>query len=155
MRYEVAASLTEQLQRETQAKVNLTGVQGIFPTVTKFGMAALLPHKKLSVELKTGKTERLAVLADGQSTEASNRDKLLKGADIHSVALQYKNIIGMKDFFPYNAKYYLPHQFGTAAESVLVLLEHLDVIVGKTYRTKPQCRENKQHHIYIRNVAQQ
>lgn len=96
MRYEVAASLTEQLQRETQAKVNLTGVQGIFPTVTKFGMAALLPHKKLSVELKTGKTERLAVLADGQSTEASNRDKLLKGADIHSVALQYKNIIGMK-----------------------------------------------------------
>lgn len=96
MRYEVAASLTEQLQRETQAKVNLTGVQGIFPTVTKFGMAALLPHKKLSVELKTGKTERLAVLADGQSTEAGNRDKLLKGADIHSVALQYKNIIGMK-----------------------------------------------------------
>ena len=96
MRYEVAASLTEQLQRETQAKVSLTGVQGIFPTVTKFGMAALLPHKKLSVELKTGKTERLAVLADGQSTEAGNRDKLLKGADIHSVALQYKNIIGMK-----------------------------------------------------------
>lgn len=96
MRYEVAASLTEQLQRETQAKVSLTGVQGIFPTVTKFGMAALLPHKKLTVELKTGKTERLAVLADGQSTEAGNRDKLLKGADIHSVALQYKNIIGMK-----------------------------------------------------------
>lgn len=96
MRYEVAASLTEQLQRETQAKVSLTGVQGVFPTVTKFGMAALLPHKKLSVELKTGKTERLAVLADGQSTEAGNRDKLLKGADIHSVALQYKNIIGMK-----------------------------------------------------------
>ena len=96
MRYEVAASLTEQLQRETQAKVSLTGIQGIFPTVTKYGMAALLPHKKLSVELKTGKTERLAVLADGQSTEASNRDKLLKGADIHSVALQYKTIIGMK-----------------------------------------------------------
>ena len=96
MRYEVAASLTEQLQRETQAKVSLSGVQGIFPTITKFGMAALLPHKKLSVELKTGKTERLAVLADGQSTEAGNRDKLLKGADIHSVALQYKNIIGMK-----------------------------------------------------------
>ena len=96
MRYEVAASLTEQLQRETQAKVDLTGVQGIFPTITKFGMAALLPHKHLSVEMKTGKTERLAVLADGQSTEAGNRDKLLKSADIHSVALQYNNIIGMK-----------------------------------------------------------
>lgn len=96
MRYEVAASLTEQLRRETQANVSLTGVQGIFPTITKFGMAALLPHKKLSVELKTGKVDRLAVLADGQSTEAGNRDKLLKGADAHSVALKYKDIIGMK-----------------------------------------------------------
>ncbi len=89
MRFEVAASLSEQLQRETQANVSLTGVEGIFPTITKFGMAALLPHKKLSVELKTGKVDRLAVLADGQSTEAGNRDKLLKGADIHSVALSY------------------------------------------------------------------
>lgn len=96
MRYEVAAALAEQLQRETQAKVDLRSMQGIFPTITKFGMAALLPHKELSVELKSGKTERLAVLADGQSTEANNRDKLLKAADPASVALKYKDIIGMK-----------------------------------------------------------
>lgn len=96
MRYEVAAALAEQLQRETQAKVDLKSMQGIFPTITKFGMAALLPHKELSVELKSGKTERLAVLADGQSTEAPNRDKLLKAADPASVALKYKDIIGMK-----------------------------------------------------------
>ena len=96
LRYEVAASLAEQLQRETQAKVELKSMQGIFPTITKFGMAALLPKKALSVELKAGKTERLAVMADGQSTEAPNRDKLLKAADPASVALKYKDIIGMK-----------------------------------------------------------
>ncbi len=96
MRYEVAASLAEQLRRETQAKVELKSMQAVFPTMTKFGMAALLPHKALSVELKTGKTERLAVLADGQSTEAPNRDNLLKAADPASVALKYKDIIGMK-----------------------------------------------------------
>ena len=96
LRYEVAASLAEQLQRETQAKVDLKSMQAVFPTITKFGMAALLPHKALSVELKTGKTDRLAVLADGQSTEANNRDKLLKAADKASVALKYKDIIGMK-----------------------------------------------------------
>ena len=96
MRYEVAATLAEQLRRETQAQVDLKSMQGIFPTITKFGMAALLPHKEMSVELKTGKTERLAVLADGQSTEANNRDKLLKTADQASVALKYKDIIGMK-----------------------------------------------------------
>ena len=96
MRYEVAAALAERLRRETQAKVELKSMQAIFPTITKFGMAALLPHKELSVELKTGKNERLAVLADGQSTEASNRDKILKTAKPTSVALKYKDIIGMK-----------------------------------------------------------
>jgi len=96
LRYEVAATLAEQLQRETQAKVDLKSMQAVFPTITKFGMAALLPHKALSVELKTGKTDRLAVLADGQSTEANNRDKLLKAADKASVAIKYKDIIGMK-----------------------------------------------------------
>ena len=96
LRYEVAATLAEQLQRETQAKVDLKSMQAVFPTITKFGMAALLPHNSLSIELRTGKTERLAVLADGQSTEANNRDKLLKAADKASVALKYKDIIGMK-----------------------------------------------------------
>ncbi|MBQ1398647.1 MAG: BREX-1 system phosphatase PglZ type A [Clostridia bacterium] len=96
MRYEVAVELSEQLRRETQSKVTLGSVCGIFPTITKFGMAALLPHKELSVALKSGKTERVAVLADGQSTEANNRDRLLKCADSQSVALKYKDIIGMK-----------------------------------------------------------
>lgn len=93
LRYEVAVSLAEQLRRETQSKVNLDTMQSIFPSITKFGMAALLPHKELSVELKN---EILAVLADGQSTASTNRDKVLKNRNAASVALQYKNIIGMK-----------------------------------------------------------
>ena len=96
MRYEVAASLAEQLRRETKSEVKLSSMQGIFPTITKFGMAALLPHNQLSVELKQGKTERLAVLADGQSTEANNRDKLLKAKNPQSVALKYDDIINVK-----------------------------------------------------------
>lgn len=94
LRYEVAATLAEQLQRESQCQVKLDSMQGIFPTITKFGMAALLPHSKLSVEYKN--EDRLVVLADGQSTESNNRDRVLKGAKSNSVALQYKNIIGMK-----------------------------------------------------------
>lgn len=94
LRYEVAASLTEQLRRETQSKVTLESVQGIFPTITKFGMAALLPHKELNMVPKT--TSGVSVLADGASTEMPNRDKVLKSAHGASVALQYKNIIKMK-----------------------------------------------------------
>ena len=93
MRYEVAASLADELRRETQSNVKLGSMQSIFPSITKFGMAALLPHKALTAELKN---EVLNVLADGQSTASTNRDKVLKGVNPASVALQYKNIIGMK-----------------------------------------------------------
>ena len=93
MRYEVAATLAEELQRETQSQVKLDNMQSIFPSITKFGMAALLPHTKLSVEMKN---DVLTLLADGQSTASTNRDKVLKAANPASVALQYKNIIGMK-----------------------------------------------------------
>lgn len=66
----------------------------VFPSITPFGMAALLPHNKLTVGEKT--TGGLTVLADGQPTDSLNRDKVLKATNVNSVALQYKNIIGMK-----------------------------------------------------------
>ena len=94
LRFEVAASLSEQLKRETQSEVKIESMCGIFPTITPFGMAALLPHNQLSLGLRSN--EKLCVLADGQPTDSTNRDKILKTADPCSVALQYKNIIGMK-----------------------------------------------------------
>ena len=93
-RYEVAAALSEQLQREMQCKVSLRSCQSVFPSVTKFGMAALLPHKKLEVVQRSNGV--LGILADGQSTDAGNRDKVLKAANPASVALKYDNIIGLK-----------------------------------------------------------
>ena len=94
LRYEVAASLAEQLRRETQSKVVLSACAGIFPTVTKFGMAALLPHKQLSIKERSNGD--LQILADGMSTDAGNRDKVLKAANRNSVALKYKEIAPMK-----------------------------------------------------------
>ena len=93
LRYEVAASLAEQLRRETQADVKLQDVQGIFPTITKFGMAALLPHKELEVELHG---EVLKVMADGVSTDAAYRDKVLKSANGNSVAIKYNDLVSAK-----------------------------------------------------------
>ncbi|MCB6925866.1 BREX-1 system phosphatase PglZ type A [Enterocloster bolteae] len=93
MRYEVAAAMADQLQRETQSKVAISSMQSIFPSITKFGMAALLPHKKLSAELRN---DVLTVLADGQPTASGYRDKILKSEDSASVALKYNDIIAMK-----------------------------------------------------------
>ena len=93
MRYEVAATLTEQLKRETQSKVELDSMQGIFPTITKFGMAALLPHEHLSAE-KRG--DVLKVLADEQYTDSNYRDKVLKQANPQSVAVKYTDLVSAK-----------------------------------------------------------
>ena len=93
MRYEVAATMADQLQRETQSKVSISSMQSIFPSTTKFGMAALLPHKELTVEVRN---DILTVLADGQSTASTYRDKVLKTEDSASVALKYNDIIAMK-----------------------------------------------------------
>lgn len=94
LRYEVAVSLAEELRLEPQSKVEIESVAGIFPTVTKFGMAALLPHKELSIQEKNGGD--LQILADGRSTDAGNRDKVLKSANRNSVALKYSDIAPMK-----------------------------------------------------------
>ena len=93
LRYEVAATLTEQLRRETQSKVELNSMQGIFPTITKFGMAALLPHEQLSAEQHG---DIIKVLADGQSTDSNYRDKVLKAANPNSIAVKYNDIITAK-----------------------------------------------------------
>lgn len=94
LRYEVAASLSDQLQREMQSKVKLTSCEAIFPTITKFGMAALLPHQNLGIVEKA--SGNLSIVADGVSTDAGYRDKILKNTNQNSVALKYDNIIGMK-----------------------------------------------------------
>lgn len=93
LRYEVAVSLAEQLRREKQADVKLQDVQGIFPTITKFGMAALLPHEELGVELHG---DILKVMVDGVSTDAGYRDKVLKSAKANSMAVKYKDLVGAK-----------------------------------------------------------
>lgn len=93
MRYDVAHSLAKQLEIETKADVEISAQQGIYPTITKYGMAALLPHKTLEAVENNGTTK---VLVDGHSSEMSDRDGILKSYSENSVALRYKDIISMK-----------------------------------------------------------
>ena len=93
LRFEVASGLADLLRREQQAKVSLDSMQAVFPTITKFGMAALLPHQQLSV---SATDTPVKVLADGMSTESNNRDKILKAKNPNSIALRYEDIISLK-----------------------------------------------------------
>lgn len=90
MRYEVATSLAEQLRIKTTADVSLKSQQAVFPTITKYGMAALLPHKKLSLVDKSG---TLRILSDDKSTEAPDREALLKSYNSNSVTVKFKDLL--------------------------------------------------------------
>lgn len=93
MRYEVARQLADDLEKEMQCKVEMKNMEGIFPTITPFGMAALLPNNDMSLEIKDSSYN---VLVDGQRTDANYREKILKSANENSVVLNYDDLIQMK-----------------------------------------------------------
>ncbi|MDR3728846.1 MAG: BREX-1 system phosphatase PglZ type A [Oscillospiraceae bacterium] len=91
LRYEVAAELGETLVRSTKGMAKLESMQVIFPSITKFGMAALLPAQRLGV------TEDMEVLVDGMPTRSTvEREKILCAANPKSVAVQYSDVLNMK-----------------------------------------------------------
>ncbi len=94
LRYEVGVALNERLKSE-RAKVSLEARQAIFPTVTKYGMAALLPHKMMTV--CQGKKGDLQVLCDTMTTESLNRTTVLQQKNAKSIAIKYSDYMGAKN----------------------------------------------------------
>ena len=90
LRYEVAAELTERLTRTTKGKAELCAMQSVFPSITKFGMAALLPGDALSV------TENMEVQVDGLPTRSTRERANVLNRKTDSVAVQYTDLLSMK-----------------------------------------------------------
>lgn len=91
LRYEVASELTERLSRTTKGAAELASMQAAFPSITKFGMAALLPGLHLSAD------EHLDALMDGRPTRSTaDRNAVLSAAARPGIAIQYTDLLGMK-----------------------------------------------------------
>lgn len=91
LRYEVAVELTSRLIRETKGSAKISSMQAAIPSVTKVGMAALLPHKETQL------TDEVKVLCDGKATgNTEDREKILRNVYDGNVAITYKNLLSMK-----------------------------------------------------------
>ncbi|HQQ66636.1 MAG TPA: BREX-1 system phosphatase PglZ type A [Thermotogota bacterium] len=91
LRFEVAAELAETLDHTTRGKASLEAMQTVFPSVTEFGMAALLPGKELSMN------EKMDVIVDGYSTAGTaGRGALLNAVNPNSLAVTYNDLLRMK-----------------------------------------------------------
>lgn len=77
MRYEVGEELFSRVQQENRYVATLKFQQSPLPSYTQLGMAALLPHKELSID----DNDKGTVSADGVSTSGTaNRAKILNSA---------------------------------------------------------------------------
>lgn len=89
LRYEVGAELVKQMNQVDKfyglAKIDYQITT--LPSITPFGMSALLPNDSISYENKK-------VLVDGKSSDGTdNRDKILKSKSPNYAAIQYSEII--------------------------------------------------------------
>lgn len=92
LRYEVASELAAVIKKEVRGETSLEPVLGILPSVTRLGMAALLPGSKL--ELTPASDD---VLLDGMSTKgtAARQKVLSQNSRVEATVLSAKDLLDM------------------------------------------------------------
>lgn len=91
LRYEVGVTLAEKFKSDEKCNTSLTAIQGILPSITSFGMAALLPHSRITV------TETEDILLDDMPTVSlKNREAILNKYLPNSRCVQFDEIKSLK-----------------------------------------------------------
>ena len=87
LRYEVGMTLLEKLQADEKCTATMKTMASMLPSITQYGMAALLPHRILEL------TEDYSVLVDGQKTDTlEQRQAILQKYKTASRCVQYDDI---------------------------------------------------------------
>ena len=87
LRYEVGAEIAERLNEEVINSTNIYSMLSTVPSITKLGMASLLPHENISIK-NDGR-----VFVDGNdSSGVENRNKILVNNFQNSIAVDYQKL---------------------------------------------------------------
>ncbi|OFD82706.1 BREX-1 system phosphatase PglZ type A [Bacillus mycoides] len=90
MRYEIGVELAERLNAETIGVCDVQTLLGVVPSVTKLGMASLLPHKDIDFDANG------RVLVDGKdSAGLENRKKIIELEVEDSFAIHFQDVLTM------------------------------------------------------------
>lgn len=74
LRYEVAKEIHDEINDEKRFKASISSQLGVVPSYTQLGMASLLPHQSLSINLNS----KVEIKVDGKSAQGlDNRHKVL------------------------------------------------------------------------------
>lgn len=87
MRYEVGQELLERLQADEKCEAKMTAMTSMLPSITSYGMAALLPHLDVTM------ADDYSVLCDKQPCGSlKQREALLQKASPNSCCVQFDDI---------------------------------------------------------------
>ncbi|MEI3266273.1 MAG: BREX-1 system phosphatase PglZ type A [Frisingicoccus sp.] len=87
LRYEVGMTLLEKLHADEKCTATMKTMASTLPSITQYGMAALLPHRILEL------TEDYSILVDGQKTDTlEQRQAILQKYKSASRCVQYDDI---------------------------------------------------------------
>ncbi|WP_328166399.1 BREX-1 system phosphatase PglZ type A [Peribacillus simplex] len=90
LRYEVGVELADKLNAETMGACEIEPILSVVPSVTKLGMASLLPHKRIDID------ENARVLVDGNSSSGiANRKDIIESTVSDSVAVHAQEMLAM------------------------------------------------------------
>ena len=90
LRYEVATELKEALGQDLRGSFRLTVLQSVLPSITKLGMAALLPGETIQLDAKG------AILKGGRPAQSTEqRQAILSGTGYSSACLQIGELLAM------------------------------------------------------------
>lgn len=109
LRYEVGMTLFEKLQADEKCTATMKTMASTLPSITQYGMAALLPHRSLEL------TEDYSVLVDGQKTDTlEQRQAILQKYKPDGICIQYDDIknmtiADMKVYFAWKPVTYIYH----------------------------------------------
>lgn len=89
LRYEIAKEIHDRINREDRIESSVEAMLGILPSKTPFGMAALLPHKRFTVNDEGGP------VLDGLEVTSGNRELVLRGTEPASVVIKAEDLMAM------------------------------------------------------------
>ena len=90
-RFEVGQTLLKRLMEDEKCTASMDAMQSVLPSYTRFGMSALLPHRKLSMSAD------YTVLVDGKVCDNLNsREQVLQSFVPNSRTVQFDDIKTMK-----------------------------------------------------------
>ena len=113
LRYEVGKELISKMNKDEKIEAEIETQISLMPSITKLGMAALLPHE--SIEITSGENNEFKILVDGKPCDDRiKREKILQKYDENSVALNFEDVkkankSEIREMFKEKKKIYIYH----------------------------------------------